>query len=210
MARSDAVANSTSHGGGSPEPSNTDSTLPSALRTRKRDAHVLPWATISPRYSISASTESILRRSSRPPPESFTSGRIHHRRAPTLARPFVPCMMCSLVFLVFSQHPDTVLPVDRLIAQARAHFAATVELVDQSPDGPRVTLSYDAHGSRHPFAVESRRALAADLDAARAAENVNRGAGLADLAGRCGWVWTVVAREEAPEWLSLDFCALLA
>jgi hypothetical protein len=119
-------------------------------------------------------------------------------------------MMCSLVFLVFSQHPDTVLPVDRLIAQARAHFAATVELVDQSPDGPRVTLSYDAHGSRHPFDVESRRALAADLDAARAAENVNRGAGLADLAGRCGWVWTVVAREEAPEWLSLDFCALLA
>jgi hypothetical protein len=116
--------------------------------------------------------------------------------------------MSSVPYLVFSQAPEAGLPVDRLIAQARAHFDATVALQKTDHEGMR--LSFAAHGAQGEFDVTVHLAVAEDFAAVREAERASPSGGLADLAARCKTVWTVEPRDEPPEWLTFEFAALLA
>ena len=115
--------------------------------------------------------------------------------------------MSSVVFVVFSQSSDTVLPIERLAAQARAHFDAIVSVIRPS-DSDGACLCYTARGVRGDFDVSIRRADTGDWETARQAERI--AAGLADLAARCKAVWTIEARDEPPQWLAFEFSALLA
>jgi hypothetical protein len=115
----------------------------------------------------------------------------------------------SSVLRVFSQLEEAVLPIDRLVAQARAHFDGI--LVAEEAADPNVTrLSYTAHGARADFDVSARVALEEDMRAAWQAERVTPSGGLADLAARCKTTWLVEPRDQPAEWLVFEFVALLA
>lgn len=112
---------------------------------------------------------------------------------------------------MFSQSAEPALAVDRVAAQARAHFEAVFAAVPGVPArGPRARVSYAARGSEGRFDVSIRRASPEDWSAAREAEASARGSGLADLAARCASVLVVEALPGAPEWLVYECYALLA
>jgi len=116
--------------------------------------------------------------------------------------------MSSVAYLVFSQSVDTVLPIDRLTTQARAHFDAVVSAARPGSSGASC-LSYVSRGAHGEFEVSIRQLSADDVAAAQVVERSRPTGGLADLASRCKTVWTVDALE-APEWLVFEFSALLA
>jgi hypothetical protein len=119
-------------------------------------------------------------------------------------------------FLVFAQAEHTVIPLDTLDGQARANFAARLSLlgpVAPSAAGrssPKIRVEVAAWGERAVFLFETRAVLPDDVARARDAEQRGRAAGMGDLAARCRSVWSVDAESDAPEWLVLELCALLA
>ncbi len=117
--------------------------------------------------------------------------------------------MSSVPFLVFSQSEEPALPIDRLVAQARAHFDGTLSAADAQD--PAVTrLSYAAHGACGDFDVATRAAAPDDVAAARHADRITPSGGLADLAARCKTAWVITPFGAPAEWLVFEFAALLA
>ena len=60
------------------------------------------------------------------------------------------------------------------------------------------------------FSIGVRRVTTDDLGAASRAEARGNAFGMAALAARCSHVWSVSVVEQAPPWLLLECCALLA
>ena len=119
---------------------------------------------------------------------------------------------------VFSQQPDLVLALPKLLAHARRFFAAELDVLSASspervePAVAVVTLRfesarYPAHGT---FRIESRPATADDRFAAEAAEARGRAGGMALLAARCPALWTLTAEAETQGPAELQLAALLA
>jgi hypothetical protein len=117
--------------------------------------------------------------------------------------------MSSVPYLVFSQSEGAALPIDRLVAQARAHFDGAL-VATEAAESMVTRLSYEARGAHGEFDVSTRAASPEDVGAARQAERVAPSGGLADLAARCKKVWVVEPRDQPPEWLVFEFAALLA
>lgn len=110
---------------------------------------------------------------------------------------------------VFSQQPDLVAALPKLLQHARRFFAAELEVLASSPE-VRLRL----HGARYPgsgtFRIEGRERSADDLFAAEAAEARGRAGGMALLAGRCPAVWVVVPEQDVSGTAELQLTALLA
>lgn len=119
---------------------------------------------------------------------------------------------------VFSQQPDLVAALPRLLQHARRFFAADLNVLGSSPPDRAQPLSgyvglrwegarYPGHGT---FRVTSRAANADDRFAAQAAEARGRAGGMSDLAARCPAVWTISAEGEVTGTAELQLSALLA
>jgi hypothetical protein len=122
------------------------------------------------------------------------------------------------VTLIFAQVVEAVLPLTAFVGQATARFGVTVTVLGEgagdSGASRRVRLEVAARGARESargvFVLEARPSTAADVARARDAELRGRAAGMGDLAARCRTVWSLAAESEAPEWLLLELCAVLA
>jgi hypothetical protein len=119
--------------------------------------------------------------------------------------------------LVFAQTESGPPPLGELGTRARPHFEVALEVLGNpavSGGGPgcdpvtRVRAS--AHGASAVFSVAVRPVQPADVARAREAERRGRAAGMGDLAARCRSLWIVEADPDAPAWLTLELCALLA
>lgn len=119
---------------------------------------------------------------------------------------------------VFSQQPDLVAALPRLLQHARRFFAAELDVLGSSPpDRPQpldafvgLRLSsarYPGHGT---FRITSRPASADDRFAAEAAEARGRAGGMSELAARCPAVWVVTHEGEVTGSAELQLSALLA
>lgn len=119
---------------------------------------------------------------------------------------------------VFSQQPDLVAVLPRLLQHARRFFAAELNVVGSSP--PERAEPLDAfiglrwEAARYPgqgtFRVTSRAATRDDVFAARAAEARGKAGGMSDLAARCPAVWTITLEGEVTGTAELQLSALLA
>jgi hypothetical protein len=119
---------------------------------------------------------------------------------------------------VFSQEPDLVAALPRLLQHARRFFAAEVNVLGASPPERSQPLEafvelrwerarYAGHGV---FRITSRPTSPDDHFAADAAEARGRAGGMAELARRCAAVWTITAEGEATGTAELQLSALLA
>lgn len=119
---------------------------------------------------------------------------------------------------VFSQEPDLIAALPKLMAHARRFFAAELEVVAASaqerPDVMRAFVSLRFQSARlagtGSFRVESRAALPDDRFAAEAAEARGRAGGMALLAARCPALWSIIPEGEATGSAELQLSALLA
>jgi hypothetical protein len=119
---------------------------------------------------------------------------------------------------VFSQQPDLVAALPRLLQHARRFFAASLNVLEASPpERPEplqafVRLHFES--GRYPaqgeFFIESRAATDDDRFAAEAAEARGKAGGMALLAARCAAVWTLLPQGEASGSAELQLSALLA
>ncbi|RYZ07199.1 MAG: hypothetical protein EOO73_12570 [Myxococcales bacterium] len=119
---------------------------------------------------------------------------------------------------VFSQEPDLVAALPRLLQHARRFFAADLNVLGSSPPdraSPQegyVGLRWES--ARYPgqgtFRVTSRAANDDDRFAAEAAEARGRAGGMSELAARCACVWTITTEGEATGTAELQLSALLA
>jgi hypothetical protein len=114
--------------------------------------------------------------------------------------------------LVFAQAEGALIPFAALAGQARAHFSASVNVLDAGVAEPASggRLEVVASGERGIFRLGARAITPGDVALARDAERRGHAAGMGDLAARCRSVWSVEAESGAPEWLLLELCALLA
>ncbi len=119
---------------------------------------------------------------------------------------------------VFSQQPDLVAALPRLLQHARRFFAAELEVLGASPPdrdkpldafvGVRLeSARYPGHGT---FRITSRAVNGDDRFAAEAAEIRGKAGGMSDLAARCAAVWTITAEGEVTGSAELQLSALLA
>jgi hypothetical protein len=115
---------------------------------------------------------------------------------------------------VFAQTADMALPISALQAHAERHFDLSIAVAEASPTGATSTSgtrfdvrTADAAGT---YVITVRPRTAEDASVAREAERRGNAAGMGALAERCSNVWLVEASPGAPEWLTWDFCALLA
>jgi hypothetical protein len=119
---------------------------------------------------------------------------------------------------VFSQEPDLVAALPRLLQHARRFFVAEVDVLGSSAPDREEPLDafvglrwerarYPGHGT---FRVTSRPATADDRFAAQAAEARGRAGGMSDLAARCPAVWTITQEGEVSGTAELQLSALLA
>jgi len=119
---------------------------------------------------------------------------------------------------VFSQQPDLVAALPRLLAHARRFFSAELEVLSASaserPDLARAVVSLRLESARYPgsgsFRIESRPATDADRQAAEAAELRGKAGGMALLAARCPALWLIMAEADASGAAELQLSALLA
>ena len=119
---------------------------------------------------------------------------------------------------VFSQQPDLVAALPRLLQHARRFFAAELNVLSASPpDRDEVEVAsvhIDFESARYPgrgtFRVDSRGSSADDRNAATAAEARGKAAGMAELAARCSVVWTIFPQGAVSGSAELQLCALLA
>ena len=109
--------------------------------------------------------------------------------------------------LVFAQGVDSTLPVSVLTANAARHFDLSLAVSEPERETRVEVKAEQAAGS---YLITVRPRSASDLAHAEAAEQRGTAAGMSALAARCGLVWVIEASPESPEWLTWDFCALLA
>ncbi len=110
---------------------------------------------------------------------------------------------------VFSQQPDLLAALPKLLQHARRFFAAELEVLASSP-AVRLRLDsarYPGHGT---FRIEAREATADDRFAAEAAEARGRAGGMALLAARCPAIWVVTPESDVTGSAELQLTALLA
>ena len=123
-----------------------------------------------------------------------------------------------MVTRVFSQQPDLIEALPKLLAHARRFFAAEIDVLSASsaerPDLAQAFVSLRLESARYPgsgsFRIESRLATAADRAAAQAAETRGKAGGMALLAARCAVLWTITAEGEPSGSAELQLSALLA
>ncbi|HVJ21700.1 MAG TPA: hypothetical protein VM686_40125 [Polyangiaceae bacterium] len=120
------------------------------------------------------------------------------------------------VIRIFAQgQPELDLP--RLLAAARTHFSASLEVL-HAPPPPMKTAHVRLEGARSAysgdFEITARAARPEDHSAADQAELAGRAAGMAGLARRCPNVWEIRRVDAARPWdedaALLNLCAILA
>jgi hypothetical protein len=119
---------------------------------------------------------------------------------------------------VFSQEPDLIGALPKVMAHARRFFAAELEVLSasppQRPDPAQAFVNVRFEGARYPgsgsFRIESRPTVEGDRFAAEAAEARGRAGGMALLAARCPVLWTITVEGEASGSAELQLSALLA
>lgn len=119
---------------------------------------------------------------------------------------------------IFSQQPDLVLALPKILAHAGRFFAAELDVLSASPPGraeielSSVVLRFSA--ARYPaagtFRIESRPTSDDDRFAAEAAEARGRAGGMSLLAARCPVVWTLTSQGDVTGSAELQLSALLA
>jgi hypothetical protein len=119
---------------------------------------------------------------------------------------------------VFSQQPDLVAALPKLLNHARRFFAAELDVLSASPparsepEHAEVTLRLSS--ARYPgagtFKLVSRPSTNDDRFAAEAAETRGQATGMSLLAARCPVVWTVTGDGEISGSAELQLSALLA
>jgi hypothetical protein len=133
-----------------------------------------------------------------------------------------------MIYRVFAQAQNGCVNLAQLVQNARKHFEASVEVLQQDGlvEGATEALTSEARpwvrlrlsSARRGFSailrVTCRLATSADWEAAQRAERNGRAAGMGLLAARCGAVWEVepeVEPEGEPSVPALlNLCALLA
>jgi hypothetical protein len=118
---------------------------------------------------------------------------------------------------VFSQQPDLVAALPKLLQHARRFFAAELSVVSASPSERadvqqaqvRLKLESARYAGSGSFRIDSRATTADDRFAAEAAEARGRAGGMALLAARCPVVWVITTEGESGTAL-LQLCGLLA
>jgi len=119
---------------------------------------------------------------------------------------------------VFSQEPDLIGALPKLMAHARRFFAAELEVLAASPaERPELMQAFvNLHfeSGRYPgsgtFRIESRPTVADDRFAAEAAEARGLAGGMASLAERCPVLWVITPEGETSGTAELQLSALLA
>lgn len=119
---------------------------------------------------------------------------------------------------VFSQQPDLVAALPKLVHHARRFFGAELDVLGASPPDRAqlvdafVRLRFES--GRYPgsgdFRIESRATTNDDRYAADAAEVAGKAGGMALLAARCPAVWTLTPEGESLGSAELQLSALLA
>jgi len=119
---------------------------------------------------------------------------------------------------VFSQQPDLVAALPKLLAHARRFFAAEIDVLAASPPeraelaNAEVTLRVAS--ARYPgagtFKLVSRPSTDDDRFDAEAAEIRGQATGMSLLAARCPVVWGVASEGEVSGTAELQLSALLA
>ena len=117
-------------------------------------------------------------------------------------------------YTVFAQTADATLPISALRTHAERHFDLSIAVADASSPGVSTAsgtrLHVQAAHAAGSYSIAVRLRTAADVALAQAAEQRGAAAGMGALAERCSHVWLVEAAPESPEWLTWEFCALLA
>lgn len=119
---------------------------------------------------------------------------------------------------VFSQEPDLVAALPRLLAHARRFFDLELEVLSASatdrPDPAIAELRLRVDGGRFPgsgtFRIESRPTTADDRSAAEAAEARSHAGGMSLLAGRCPNLWSLIPEGDVQGSAELQLSALFA
>jgi hypothetical protein len=116
-------------------------------------------------------------------------------------------------YLVFAQALVPNVDTEALARNAERYFRATLSTLPQ-PDNPpseavRVELK-SPRGVQGIFVIQARPRSPADLANAEAAELRGRAAGMAALAGRCRFVWSVEPEAGVEQTATLMLCAILA
>jgi hypothetical protein len=117
----------------------------------------------------------------------------------------------TVTYTVFSQAPEGRAVTDLVVAASARFDVTVVDLgVPLGASPGEHALRVSSRGVAGRFRLSVRPTTAGDLDRARTAETAGRSAGMAALAQRCRAVWTVSPEGDAPEWLVLELCAVLA
>jgi hypothetical protein len=119
---------------------------------------------------------------------------------------------------VFSQQPDLVAALPKLLQHARRFFAAELDVLAASPaerpDLQRAQVRLKLESARYPgrgtFTIEARAATPDDRFAAEAAEARGRAGGMSLLAARCPVIWAVTSEGDVSGTALLQLSALLA
>ncbi|HEY8943609.1 MAG TPA: hypothetical protein VIM73_05075 [Polyangiaceae bacterium] len=129
-----------------------------------------------------------------------------------------------MIYRVFAQAQNGRVNLAQLVQNARMHFEASVEVLQQeglvedatealtSEARPwvRLRLSSVRRGFSAILRVTCRSATSEDWEGAQRAERNGRAAGMGLLAARCGAVWDVEPEGEPSVPALLNLCALLA
>jgi hypothetical protein len=110
---------------------------------------------------------------------------------------------------VFSQQPDLVNALPKLLQHARRFFAAEIEVLAASPQ-VRLRLESARYPGSGTFSIEARETSADDRFAAEQAEARGRAGGMSLLAARCAAVWVVTPEGDVTGSALLQLTALLA
>jgi len=123
-----------------------------------------------------------------------------------------------MVTRVFSQQPDLVAALPKLLAHARRFFAIELDVLSASaserPDPADAVVSVQLESARYPgrgrFRIESRRTTNADRQAAADAEVRGKAGGMSLLAARCPALWIITPVGDVSGSAELQLSALLA
>lgn len=110
---------------------------------------------------------------------------------------------------VFSQQPDLVAALPKLLQHARRFFAAEVEVLAGAPD-VRLRLQSARYPGSGTFHIATRPTSDDDRFAAEAAESRGGAGGMSLLAARCPGVWVVTPEADVNGSAELQLTALLA
>ena len=123
-----------------------------------------------------------------------------------------------MVTRVFSQQPDLVASLPKVLAHARRFFAAEVEVLSASPvvradvglAEVRLRLSSARYPGSGTFRLEARYRTDDDQFAAEAAEARGNATNMSLLAAQCPAVWSITPEADVSGSAELQLSALLA